>query len=84
MVEFPGKKIKPRRSSKLFEHKQIHIRFKGQLCNLFSFELGKQKSDYKSRNHAMQKIWNKISYNPGTEPTLDHAISIVLILNVSG
>jgi len=63
MVEFPGeKKIKPRRSSKLFEHKQIYIRFKGQLRDLFSFALGKQKSDYKSRNHAMQRMWNKISF----------------------
>ena len=53
------------------------IRFKGQLCDLFSFEPGKQKNDYKSRNHAMQRMWNKISYNPGTQPTLDHAISIV-------
>ena len=43
MVEFPGKKIKPRRSSELFEHKQIYIRFKGQWGDLFSLELGKQK-----------------------------------------
>ena len=25
----------------------------------------------------MQRMWNKISYNSGTEPTLNHAISIV-------
>ena len=49
--------------------------------DLFSFELGKQISHYKSRNHAMQRMWNKISYNPDTEPTLNHAISIVSNLN---
>ena len=29
----------------------------------------------------MQRMWNKISYNAGTEPTLNHAISIVSNLN---
>lgn len=52
MVEFLGKKIKPRRSSKPFEHMQIYIRLKGQLWDLFSFELRKQISDYKSRKNA--------------------------------
>ena len=27
----------------------------------------------------MQRMWNKISYNPGTEPTLNHTISIVIV-----
>ena len=31
MVEFSGEKIKPRRSSKPFEHIQIFISLKGQL-----------------------------------------------------
>ena len=42
MVEFAGEKLKPRRSSKPFEHIQIYIRLKGQLWDLFSFELGEQ------------------------------------------
>ena len=47
----------------------------------FPLEQGKQVSDCKSRNHAIQRMWNKISYSPGTEPTLNHAISIVSNLN---
>ena len=80
-VEFSGEKIKPRRWSKPFEHILIYIRLKGQLKDLFSLEQGKQVSNCKSRNHAMQRMSNKISYNAGTEPTLNHAISIVSNLN---
>ena len=73
MVEFSGGKIKPRRSLKPFEHIQIYIRLRGQLYKTFS--------PYKSpiANHATRlcKECEKISYNPGTEPTLNHAISIV-------
>ena len=58
---------------------QMYIRLKGQLQDLFSLEQGKQVSDCKSRNHAMQT--NVKSYNPGSEPTLNHAISIVSNLN---
>ena len=50
MVEFSGEKIKPLRSSKPFEHMQIYIRLKSQLRDLFSLELGKQKSPI--TNHA--------------------------------
>ena len=77
MVEFSGGKIKPQRSSKPFEYIQIYIRLKGQLYKTFS----PQVSDCKSRNHALQRMWNKISYNPDTEPTLNHAVSIVSNLN---
>ena len=56
MVKFSGKKMKPRLSSKPFEHMQIYIRLKEQLRDLFSFEPGKKRSDYKSRNHAMQRM----------------------------
>ena len=34
MVEFSGEKIKPRGSSKPFEHIQIYIRLKGQLFRI--------------------------------------------------
>ena len=40
MVEFSGEKVKPRHSSKLFEH----IQMQGQFKDLFSLEQGKQKS----------------------------------------
>ena len=50
MVEFSGEKIKPRHSSKPFEHSQIYIHLKGQSQGLFSFEQGKQKSPI--ANHA--------------------------------
>ena len=52
MVEFSGEKIKPLHSSKPFEHTcmQIYVDLKGQLRDLFSFELGKQNSPM--TNHA--------------------------------
>ena len=60
----------------------MYIRLKGQLWDLFSLEQGhEQVSDCKSRNHAMQRMWNNICYNPGTEPTQNYAISIVSNLN---
>ena len=57
MVEFSGEKIEPPRLSKPIENMQIYIRLKGQLRDLFSLELGKQKFPItKSRNRSMQRI----------------------------
>ena len=55
MVEFAGEKIKPRRLSKPFGHIQIYIRLKGQLGDLFSFELGKQKSPIANHETMLRK-----------------------------
>ena len=69
MVEFSGKKNITSALVKTF-------------ANIYSFErsillraTGKQKSPI--TNHAMQRMRNKISSNPGTKLTLNHAISIV-------
>ena len=78
MVEFSGEKIKPLRSSKPFELMQIYIRLKGQLREFFSFELGKQKSPITNHATTLRKECEiKPLIDPGTEPTLNHAISIV-------
>ena len=55
---------------------EIYIPLKGQLWDLFSFELGKQSLRLQITQPRYAKNV-KISYNPGTEPTLNHAISIV-------
>ena len=81
MVEFSVEKIKPPHSSKPFEHMQINIRLKGQLRDLFSLDLDKQKSPI--TNHATtlcKECELKPLYNPGSEPALNHAISIVSTL----
>ena len=60
MVEFSGGKIKPRRSSKPFEHIEIYILLKGQLQDLFSSEQGKQKSPIKITQPSYAK---NVKYN---------------------
>ena len=78
MLEFSGEKNETSALVKTLWAYASKYSFKRSIVrDLFSFELGKQISHYKSRNHAMQRMWNKTSYNQGTEPTLNHTISIV-------
>ena len=81
MVEFSGEKL----SSEPFGHIQIYIRLKGQLWDLFSFELGKQKSPIANHETTLCKECEKKSLTVQALSQLWITQSLVFpILTVSG